>query len=643
MSLKRKKGEGKQSSSKSKKKRLQQVTQESTLEKLDRFSKTDLILHLDTTDKDVVRGATGLIRAIVPAATSDESSIVFCKASGDNGTVVGISLRQGLPGGHKVDSLSSEKNGIILGPETVDGRSSEEIREFYQLWGKSHCQLRRFQNGQTHETVALSSPYGLAYFPMVKLQHVLKVHYPEVGSKFHSLSEGVLVEAKVANDQLASLRSLADNFTTLLRRACETTLPLRNVRAICSSLYKGFANGHDHFLRGSHVQMSTTSKIVKDMDGYLVPAEKNVNAPEVRRSLLIEVEITQKSHLREEVFARLRMAYVLKLRTILAEDLQLQTMVTSGGELKVVFQGAMFCVRVKPLLQDDDKSKVHGLQELLARISQEHTSYSGVCSILHRWMASNFLSDGGGGVGIPEVVLDLIVASVYSNLDKLKGTQQTPVTIEAGLLAVLRLLSMTDFKTTPIFVGSEAEDFSNLDAFKWTFSNKRSTLPDLCIVTPHEDKPSIYTKSLNPQHFRRLINCARMTLHKMFTPEEAAPNFDGLTDGGYGGSEHVYDFTVYLHRHHVPRPGQGIVERQPSLGGESMKSFPVTDYDPLERFFTEVKASFGRVADFYFNRDTLVLGVKLSKDGKEKTKEIKEDINIIGRDLVKHVTENKSV
>ena len=63
--------------------------------------------------------------------------------------------------------------------------------------------------------------------------------------------------------------------------------------------------------------------------------------------------------------------------------------------------------------------------------------------------------------------------------------------------------------------------------------------------------------------------------------------------------------------------------------------FPDVDYDPVKEFWTEIYQAFGAEVQFYFNTKLWRIGVKFSDRNAMKT--ILEDIQIIGKDLIKEV------
>ena len=183
------------------------------------------------------------------------------------------------------------------------------------MWGKTNCQLRRFQTGETHETVPLNNPSGILYVILVKLQHLAKIHFPNLNLKFHHFDEDFRAEALQSHEKLLETRRIVQDFCHKLRESCGfgTEIPLRKVEAISKCLYKGDLKQNYHIVKFNE-SISMNKKIVMNKDGNLHLREKSNMVPSKLNSLPVELEITQKSAMSTAMFARLKMAYAIKLR-----------------------------------------------------------------------------------------------------------------------------------------------------------------------------------------------------------------------------------------------------------------------------------------------------------------------------------------
>jgi hypothetical protein len=155
--------------------------------------------------------------------------------------------------------------------------------------------------------------------------------------------------------------------------------------------------------------ITSSSKVVHDQNGYFHMKEKSQMVPSKLSGLVIQLEISQKSAMSSKLFARLQMAYSFKLRSILTEKYELKTMMSTNGELYCIFQSFMFLLRVKNPTTTTSQGIQYPVQEALSRIGLEFANYSGLCGLVHRWLAANYLTKA-----IPELVMDLLIASIFT-------------------------------------------------------------------------------------------------------------------------------------------------------------------------------------------------------------------------------------
>lgn len=504
----------------------------------------------------------------------------------------------------------SENFGVIIGPSTEDG--IEKIGEFYKLWGKENCKLRRFQDGSTHESVSLNNPSGVTYMPLTKLKHIMQVHYPDVQVKFHHFNEDFRFESHRSYGRLLERRKFVDEFCSKIREVLGhgTEMPLRKIEPISTSLYKGDTNNH-HTLSKIHSESNT--KVV--INGEI--REKATNAPCLLNALSIELEITQKSQMSTNMFARLKMAYAIKLKDLLNEKLGLKTALRRDGEVMVVYEDFVFALKIKApdqLLQAGKFS----LQEYLGMVGIHNQCFSGVCTVVKKWMASQFLAKS-----IDESTIDIIVATLFSDEAK------KPVSVENGLLQFLKVLSLTDFSQKNLVLGSDLDE-SKFAKFQYDFKQKREKYPDLTIIS-NLDWESTWTRNLSKPHFIRLVNCARMTLHQLTSNLD----FDGVFNDVFKVNEDLFDVVLVLKPFQIPSESQSG-----KFQGE-LKTFPVVNYRPLDQFWNELSENFGQQAQFYCNDDLHKIGIKFTESDVKLSKVIMEDIQVLGKDFVKYIVVNR--
>ena len=353
--------------------------------------------------------------------------------------------------------------------------------------------------------------------------------------------------------------------------------------------------------------------------------EKSTKAPCLLSAIPIELEITQKAQMSANMFARLKMAYAIKLQNLLNEKLELKTSLRSDGELLIVYEDFVFVIRIKAPNQIQQS---YALQKYLAIVGIHNQCFSGLCTVVKKWLASQFLAKS-----IDETIVDIILATLFSTADSApENKTESPITVENGFLQFLKLLSFTDFSQKFLVLASDLDENSALDKkgnkfakLQYDFKQKREKYPELTIIS-NLDWDSAWTRNLSKPYFTRLVNCARMTLHKLSNNLD----FDGVLNDAFKVNEDLFDVVLVL------RPFQIPSESQSGKFQGDLSSFPVVDYRPLDRFWTELVESFGEEAQFYCN-DTCKIGVKFNNADVQAAKTILEDIQVLGKDLVKDV------
>ena len=189
-----------------------------------------------------------------------------------------------------------------------------QVSDFYHLWGKDHCQLRRFQDGETYETVSLKNPSGILYVILTKLNHLFKLHFPRIIVKFHHFNEDFRTRAVQSHEKLIEMRRIVDEFCHQIRELSGfgTEMPLRKIEAVSPCLYKGDLKQNYHVVKLN--ESASMNKIVINKNENLHLKEKSNMVPSKLNALNVELEITQKAAMSDNMFARLKMAYAIKLR-----------------------------------------------------------------------------------------------------------------------------------------------------------------------------------------------------------------------------------------------------------------------------------------------------------------------------------------
>ena len=187
------------------------------------------------------------------------------------------------------------------------------------------------------------------------------------------------------------------------------------------------------------------------------------------------------------------------------------------------------------------------------------------------------------------------------------------------------MLSFTKFEENFLMLGPAEEfDGPGLTQFRSDFKTKRPKFPPLTIISKN-DMESKVSKNLTESYLVRLVNCARSTLHQL----SESMNFDEILNEKIGIiSEDTFDAVLVLNPFQIPTDSKFGKCENPSV-------FPVVDYDPVKEFWTEIYQAFGAEVQFYFNTKLWRIGVKFSD--RNAMKSILEDVQIIGKDLIKEV------
>jgi hypothetical protein len=217
---------------------LETISKSNYFISLENFPQND-----DGDDDKQVETAVGkilkLLQKALEAMTEEDFVTHKEMIEAEDGVILNLGINLLMPSNH--EKAVAESKGVIIGPNTETEMA--QIGAFYHLWGKKNCNLRRFQDGSTHETIALNNPLGLAYLPLAKIKHVLGLHFPQIRLKIHHLNEDYLIQSLRCSEQLIQTRSSVDQFCSIIRDACGSAqteiLPLRKIEALCSCLYKG--------------------------------------------------------------------------------------------------------------------------------------------------------------------------------------------------------------------------------------------------------------------------------------------------------------------------------------------------------------------------------------------------------------------
>ncbi|KAJ7384542.1 Nucleolar protein 6 [Desmophyllum pertusum] len=234
-------------------------------------------------------------------------------------------------------------------------------------------------------------------------------------------------------------------------------------------------------------------------------------------------------------------------------------------------------------------STLHGIQ-------QQFSGFSGTVRLAKRWTSAQLLSDH-----VTEECIELLVASLF-----LSPAPFTPPRSHlVGFLRFLRLLSSTDWQTTPIILNLNndisAEDYQEIT---YKFSHNRAQLPAIFISTPKDKFTSLWTKDKpSKQIVNRLSLLAReshaILVRQIETCALQPTDFKQI----FRPPLDHYDVIIHLHSRLLPRGTQALDHRKPAIEPASLSRssvlLPVTNFDPAQLYLEELKEAFSDVALFF--------------------------------------------
>jgi len=539
----------------------------------------------------------------------------------------GKSLNVGLGCGHSVDVEAF--NGLVMGP---DPSSILQASRFRNLWGESNCQVRRFQDGSLREVVPIEGPFHAlgpdgvadkADYPMDASDfvlhqwiHLIRAQCPEVVgfrvARPLARLPNLLKEVYDRAEQTRSLRAKTQEFIDLLMGLSSDKMPVRRAKARSGCMYG--SHGHKRYLADTSVPQ---------MQGEL--KEKASCIPARVTYLPVDIEITSKSFLRPDLYTRLSLYHLRQLSEALASE-GLEDSALCGDTLVVPYKSTLYGIKVQEakLAQDTEISLV-ALHELLQGIGTHRPSWWGSLSLVRHWVDSQSLADD-----FDDLAADLIMGVVYAGTaagpgaSKLIRLSGPPATVEAAFLRFLYLLSFADFESTLFFLSKE--ECTDVGSALADFSAKRHSMPAVCVVTPRDEKvPGVHMKSLDKQQLKRVVNAARRTLYNCLKGRHFEPSFEeAFTPPTPSG----YDFHIRL------KPFKSDPKTLTQVD-KSRKDLPVMDFDAVEMYLEELRATYD-AAVFQYSQTRHAVGVRVHD--KTEIDAVIEDAKILGKGIVHEIS-----
>ena len=278
-------------------------------------------------------------------------------------------------------------HGVLMGP--VAGPSCPVAKAFRSLWGESACELRRLDDGSIRESVAITNPWGSAYFAAAVVSHLAKVHAAELISECTPLSFCDDFVPKNGKSDMRQVRSVVDRLSRILLDNSEPSLPVRRVRALGAIVHSGHEAGS--FATPSSNKLKSKPSAVATPDGRL-KAEARI-APPLTRAIPLTMDITHKKHLSQEMFALLKMAYLINVKKFLDGHSEVAKTMLRAGKVYVDYAGFLFALDVDPPSsvgkQDEaEESSTIMLNNFLQSVGLRHNAWPAAFSLIRRWIST---------------------------------------------------------------------------------------------------------------------------------------------------------------------------------------------------------------------------------------------------------------
>lgn len=540
-------------------------------------------------------------------------------------------------------------HNVLIGP--LAGPESSEADQFSQLWGPKLCQLRRFDDGAIRESVELYNLRGPMYFPVAIIEHLFKVHFESEKVQVEVMrvdsEETLLPRSFQTHEEVKRVRSATDSLAQMLMAQADPALPLRRARAQAACLHYG-----------------------GDAVAYQAPEKYNPNAVEAKpgvyqlkidakgcpaecRAIPVFLDITHRKNMREELFEKLRLAYLLNVKKSL--DARGSLTMIKDRNLYVKHDGFLFALDVEPPIYHVDSDASEGLtassaNSLLQLVGLRYSAWAGTCHLVKKWISSKMLD-----TVLPSEMIEVMLADVFVN--PLPNLTE-PKSVETALLRFFDMLAFKDFNAEPIiFNDNDTIPASKINGIKKTMATHRDTLPFFVIITPNEKFPSSLSSGVKSFIAKRLINLAKLTLAQLVVDSNLVLNqFSNTLKVDLS----VYDVTIHLKPLQIP-----FIRTKVDLNATKdidPQTFPVVDYNPVQCYLSDLRDSYGSVADFFYGQGTPVIGVKLTREALDQVpiesrkhfggkfilggklvhnmEAMLEDFEILGYGLVKSVETN---
>lgn len=516
---------------------------------------------------------------------------------------------------------------ITKGPEGNSSKASD----FRKFWG-AKSELHRFNDGSIHEVVVwgqgktieekrcltqkiilflfqkkLSLPRSEFFYLGSQLENLLKLKKMKTDFDYGTGEEASLRVIQVYNSLEKELTSLTD-------------MPL-SITGI---------SGSSAVLRYTEVFPPIANSAVKEInpsgknDKYKLLKEKNLKkVPLYLQPIEVSIQLLTSGKWPDELEAIRCTKGAFQIQ--IAECLRKQYNLIAQGSLHytdVFKDGYLFRLRIanqkeialmKQQIGEDGIIKYRDTEEsvelerrlfhlptltgALHGLHCQQPSFGPACCLAKRWLSSQLIDDSH----FPDIVLELVMASIYLTPDPYKSAQVPQV----AFFRLLELFARSHWTTDPIIVNFNNEmTREQIIAIENEFRISRESLPLLFISTPYDHRNSLWTKQAPNILILNRVHLMALEALKLLEGQilNSTLNYRGI----FKTPLSEYDCLIHLKSVYNPRRYEAIEidEKEVTIECRSYKkrqeqNIPVVDFNPIELYLKELRSNYSEFALFF--------------------------------------------
>lgn len=264
-------------------------------------------------------------------------------------------------------------------------------------------------------------------------------------------------------------------------------------------------------------------------------------------------------------------------------------------------QGVLCTTETKEsIIYEKRMTLIPRLNSFLHSIQQKYNSFSGVCRLVKRWLASQFLLDY-----FEEEAIDLMCAYFFVN----PHAYEAPKSVITGFVRFLEFISNFDWKNQMMLINFNNEFQENdITEISINFKENRSKLPPVFIATPFDmnKKDSVWTtEKPSMQQLCRIVLLARQSLQslkKSILEFESSETFKNI----FRPNCKIFDVVINLKAQYCVKAFQKIdIVKGTFLphyhdhnANVKVKELPVVDFDPVQIYLNDLRRVYGELAYF---------------------------------------------